>query len=140
MRQNGEMTDDVKKSLGACIYGMVPGLILDAVNAEADPDLLNYFSNSNSDGSYLLASVMVDKMLNSQMNESGEIHLNSTYDEYDDFCKAKLDQLEKMGIYDPETNTLKIDNSDGLSKDEVDKLKSILKNFQKIYFLHLLFS
>ncbi len=130
---NGEMTDDVKKSLGACIYGMVPGLILDAVNAEADPDLLNYFSNSNSDGSYLLASVMVDKMLNSQMNESGEIHLNSTYDEYDDFCKAKLDQLEKMGIYDPETNTLKIDNSDGLSKDEVDSIMCVTTANPDVY-------
>lgn len=80
-------------------------------NSLMSDNLTNYYAQSQSKGNYLIANLVVEKSLESQKDnvKNGYYQLNSSYDKQDSNCKAKLDQLEKMGIYDRETNTITFD-------------------------------
>ena len=78
-----------------------------------DDALTDYYADPKSKGSYLIADLIVAKSLekNKDSAEEGYYKLQHGYDEHESNCKAKLDELEKKGIYDRETNSIRFDPS-----------------------------
>ena len=83
-------------------------------------ELVKYFKDSESDGSYLIADFIVDKLAHDKVFEGGGTYkLPFKYEEFDDFGgKATLDKLAKAGVYDKAENSITIKDPDNLTDDE----------------------
>ncbi|MEG2822798.1 MAG: hypothetical protein RR869_09205 [Lachnospiraceae bacterium] len=91
-------------------------------------DLKNYFKNPESKGSYLLADIIVDKVAqDAKANKNGTYtyQIPTSYDENVKQCKARLDELEKSGVYNKKDNTITLKDKNNLSQDEKDAILSI---------------
>ncbi|MBQ7658344.1 MAG: hypothetical protein IJS16_05115 [Butyrivibrio sp.] len=76
-----------------------------------DQELTDYYADPNSKGNYLIADLIVDKSMEQQADNvrQGRYVLLNSYDSQDSWCRAQLDELERKGIYDRETNTITFD-------------------------------
>jgi len=88
-----------------------------------DQDMINYFRNTESEGSYLIADFIVDKVAHDEAFSDGTYKLPYTYDQFDDYAgQDTLDYLAEVGIYDKENNTITINDPDNLTDDERNAL------------------
>jgi hypothetical protein len=88
-----------------------------------DPDILAYFQNPESDGSYLIADFAIDKVAHDEAFKDGVYELPFTYEEFDDYGgKDTLDMLAIAGIYDKDANTITIKDPDNLTANEQSAL------------------
>lgn len=83
-----------------------------------DTRLTDYYADPDSKGNYLIANLVVEKSMQQQADNvsQGTYVLQHSYDSHDPWCREKLDELEKKGIYDRETNTITFD-PDNMSND-----------------------
>lgn len=88
-----------------------------------DQDMINYFRNTESEGSYLIADFIVDKVAHDEAFSDGTYKLPYTYDQFDDYAgQDTLDYLAEVGVYDKENNTITINDPDNLTDDERNAL------------------
>lgn len=86
---------------------------------DADINLLGYYKDPASDGSYLIADLFIDKVINSNLfNDEGNWICSNLYDNSVSWCQDKLDELEKLGIYNKEDNMIHVEDINNLTKDE----------------------
>ena len=76
-----------------------------------EQELTDYYADSDTKGNYLIANLVVERSLEAQAEnvQQGQYQLAHSYDSHDYWCQLKLDELEKKGIYDRETNTITFD-------------------------------
>lgn len=83
--------------------------------------LRDYFADPKSDGSYLLADCIVEKVVRSNFvqNEEGYIwQLSLAFEKNDEYARAYLDELSQLGVYDKDNNSIRISRLDSLNKAE----------------------
>lgn len=86
---------------------------------EHDDDLLDYFENPKSCGSYLIAEFAIYKIAHDPEFEDGVYELPFKYESFDDFGgRDTLDHLADVGVYDKTKNTITIKDPNNLSPDE----------------------
>ena len=85
-----------------------------------DKVLLDYFKDSKSDGSYLIADFAIDKVAHDDVFKNGGVYkLPFEYREFDEYGgKRTLEHLAHVGIYDKEEHSIKISDPDNLTEDE----------------------
>lgn len=122
-KANGEkISEEEMKVLKIAIDDMVYG------TGARNENLKNYFQNPESKGSYLLADIVIEKVAqDAEANENGTYtyQIPTSYDENVVQCQAKLDELEKSGVYNKEDNTITIKDKSNLSQDEADAILTI---------------
>lgn len=84
-----------------------------------DADILNYYRNPESCGSYLIAEFAIYKIAHDPEFEDGVYEIPFKRKEFDRYGgKQTLDHLADVGVYDKKTNTIKINDPDNLTPDE----------------------
>lgn len=82
-------------------------------------DLLNYFNNPKSEGSYLIADFIIEKIAHDKEFKNGVYKLPFSYEEFDNYGgKSTLKLLAEVGIYDKDANTIKINDPNNLTYNE----------------------
>lgn len=81
-------------------------------------EMLDYFRDPQSDGSYLIAEFLIDKVAHDKEFNDGKYTLPYSYDDFSSYGQEVLDDLEKKKIYDKEKNTIKIKDPENLTEDE----------------------
>lgn len=86
---------------------------------DADDNLLEYYKDPASNGSYLIADLFIDKVIKSNLfNDEGNWICSNLYDDSVSYCQDKLDELEKLGIYNKEDNMIHVEDINNFTKDE----------------------
>ncbi|MGF7018749.1 hypothetical protein M2145_002524 [Lachnospiraceae bacterium PF1-21] len=89
--------------------------------------LRDYFINPASDGSYLIADCIVDKVVKSDCFDKGGVwEIPYEYSEFDRYAKAYLDDLQKTGIYNDVKNTIRVQDINKLSQDEYNAILTVV--------------
>ena len=123
LKKNKKLTKKEKTQLGKLFYSVTNA----DGDSKANKTLLNYFKNPASQGSYLLADYMVNKVVNGKgFNDNGVYKVPTGYEENDKYCKKKLDKLSEAGVYDKKKNTIRIKDRSNLTKDEYDAILMIM--------------
>ena len=87
--------------------------------SDYNQDLLDYFNNPKSDGSYLIADFTIDKLAHDKVFEGGGTYkIPFEYDVFDTKGKETLELLEKAGVYNKENNSIIIKDPDNLTDNE----------------------
>ncbi|MBO4456306.1 MAG: hypothetical protein J5802_01155 [Butyrivibrio sp.] len=83
------------------------------------PKLVEYFSDPKSEGSYLIADFVIDKVAHDAEFKDGVYELPFDYYDLDGFSgKDELFNLARLRIYDFNTNTITIKDPNNLTQDE----------------------
>lgn len=99
-----------------------------------DQDMIDYFRDAHSEGSYLIADFVVDKVAHDTAFSDGTYKLPYTYDQFDTYAgQDALNHLEDAGVYDKEKNTITIKNPDSLTYDERNALLLITTGDKDAY-------
>ena len=134
--QKGEAEEKDKDSLYKILYEVTNGKKKNFPwgTAEANKDLIKYFEDKNSEGSYLIADQFIDKFISGiELDENGNCNISARYDEQVSWCREKLDELEKKGVYDKANSLLHIEDSNNLTDDEKSAVMIILTGNPDIY-------
>jgi hypothetical protein len=127
--RNGKINDDLEASLMACIHGLKVNDKGKVVTADASDKLIDYFSDSSCQANYLIADIAIKASLESPLynKETGEYKTEWKYDQFDSYCRHRLDELKKTGVVEivGQKVILHINEEDGLSQDEIDALMCV---------------
>lgn len=110
----------VNKETVKCFFASVDKLTQSKDHCfDSNKDILDYFKNPESEGSYLIADFTIDKLAHNKEFEDGIYKLPFKYSEFDDDGgKETLDYLADKGIYDKKNNTISINDPNNLTEDE----------------------
>ena len=104
--------DQLQTTLDKCVYSTKH-------ISEYDQNMLDYFKNPKSDGSYLIADFISEKAAEQlPFDDNNQYKLPYKYNEFEKYSQGALDELESLRIYNKKTNTITINKSNGLSEDE----------------------
>ena len=98
-----------------------------------DKDLLNYYKDTKSEGSYLVADFIVTKVAHDDAFKDGVYKIPYEYEEFDIHGRLALFGLRGAGIYDPANNTITIKDPDHMTKDEKNAILLITTGDKDVY-------
>lgn len=114
---NGYLSDKDKEVLSNITDDIIYG------KGEVSTSLLEYFKNPASNGSYLIADILIEKTIESNVfDENGNYILQHKYNDNVSQARVRLDELEKTGVYNKDMNSIHINDLNNLSKDEKDAI------------------
>ena len=85
-------------------------------------EVLHYFKNPKSQGSYLIADIIAEKVAQNDAFKDGKYKLPYKFEEFDKKAQKTLLELEKKGVYNHVKNEIYIKNRKKLSEDEKNAL------------------
>lgn len=87
-----------------------------------DQEILDYYKDKSSEGSYLIADFIVNKVANNDEFLDGKYVVPYKYNDFDIYGKKVLDKLSDSGVHNKKTNTISILDSQHLLNDEKQAL------------------
>lgn len=100
-----------------------------------DKTLTEYFADSRSQGSYLIASHMINKMKGEMIavNNHYEYHIKNDISNIDSYSSVKLTVLKNKGVFDTDRMCIIINDKSHLSQEEFNALLIIATSSEDIY-------